>query len=106
MLPGGSRKTNRHHSVTFLDCINVNTEQTFYVLDCMIWKDFSLYDCDTECRRYMLQSHMDENEQLGIKSNVNPWIFKMLPSFPCDPDSLHTALMSKVTRDKFRLDLT
>ena len=71
----------------------------------MIWKDFSLYDCDTECRRFMLQSHLDENDQLGIKSNVNPWIFKMLPSFPCDPDSLHTALMSKVTRDKFRLDL-
>ena len=106
MLPGGSRKTNRHHSVTFLDCINVNTEQTFYVLDCMIWKDFSLYDCDTECRRFMLQSHLDENDQLGIKSNVNPWIFKMLPSFPCDPDSLHTALMSKVTRDRFRFNLT
>jgi len=104
LLPGGSRKTNRHHSVTFLDCINVNTEQTFYVLDCMIWKDFSLYDCDTECRRFMLQSHLDENDQLGIKSNINPWIFKMLPSFPCDPDSLHTALMSKLSFDPNPLD--
>ena len=82
--------------MTFLDCISVSTEQTYYVLDVMIWKDFSLYDCDTECRRFMLKSHMDENEQLGVKSRINPYIFKMLPSFPCDPESLHSTLTSEV----------
>ena len=39
---------------------------------------------------------MDENEQLGVKSRINPYIFKMLPSFPCDPESLHSTLTSEV----------
>ena len=71
----------------------------------MILNDNSLYDCDTECRRFMLQSHLDENPQLGIKSKINPWIFKMLPAYPCDPDSLNATLMSKVTRKNDRLNL-
>ena len=82
--------------MTFLDCIHVYAEQTYYVLDAMIWKDFSLYDCDTECRRFMLKSHLDENEKLGLKSRINPYLFKMLPSFSCDSESLHSTLTSKV----------
>ena len=70
----------------------------------MIWNDFSLYDCDTECRRFMLQSHLTENDQLGIKSRINPYLFKMLPSFSCESEKLQTALMSKLSFDPNPLD--
>ena len=81
-------------AVTFLDCIHMPLEQTFYILDVMIWKDFQYYDCDTDCRRFMLRSRLEETPDLALKSRVNPFIFKMLPSYSCDKESLVASLDS------------
>lgn len=81
LLPGGSRKTNKGGNITFLDCIHVQHERTFYILDVMIWNDFSYYDCDTDCRRFILKSKLDENPDLAEKSKMNPFIFRFLPGY-------------------------
>ena len=90
--------------MTFLDCIYVEVESTYYILDFMIWNNYQYYDCDTECRRFLLQSRLDENPQVKEKSNVNPYMFKMLPSYSCDPEVIKTTLMTKLTFDPLPLD--
>ena len=70
----------------------------------MIWNNYQYYDCDTECRRFLLQSRLDENPQVKEKSNVNPYMFKMLPSYSCDPEVIKTTLITKLTFDPLPLD--
>ena len=103
LLPGGNRKRDRD-KITFLDCIYVQVEGTYYVLDVMVWKDFSYYDCDTECRFFMLKSRLDENPELAIKSKINPYIFKALPSYACTPNAMQTALVQDLSFHPLPLD--
>ena len=105
LLPGGNRRNKQHHeAITFLDCIYVEVESTYYILDVMIWKDFSFYDCDTECRRYLATSKISENPGLLQKSRLNPFIFKMLPSFSCDLEEIQKVLLQKLSFDPLALD--
>lgn len=95
LLPGGSRKTDKGGNITFLDCIHVQHERTFYILDVMIWNDFNFYECETDCRRFMLKSRFDETPELAFKSRINPFVFKLLPSYDCD-ETLSETLKSKL----------
>ena len=103
-LPGGNRKPGNREKITFLDCIHVQVEGTYYVLDAMVWKDFSYYDCDTECRFFMLKSRLEENPELAVKSKINPYIFKALPSFSCTPNAMKTALVQDLSFKPLPLD--
>ncbi len=105
-LPGGSRWNRLRHpeAMTFLDCIYVELENTYYVLDLMIWDDFSCYGCDTEFRQFWLASKLSECQDITIKSKVNPFIFKQLPSYPCDRESLSKVLTEPMSFDPLPLD--
>ena len=91
-------------NISFLDCIYVDIESTYYILDVMVWKDFPFYDCDTECRRYIAESKMSETEGLQQKSRINPYIFKILPSFSCDPNKIRETMAKNMTFHPLALD--
>jgi snurportin-1 len=97
LLPGGCRKNAGKYgeAITFLDCIYVQIEATYYVLDVMIWNDFSYYECDTEFRRFWIKSKVSENPELTEKSRINPYMFKELEASPCDSESLKATLLDK-----------
>eukprot|EP00793_Prasinoderma_coloniale_P006325 PRCOL_00001155-RA len=61
-LPGGRRGGGRAPADAFsiLDCVFHEPTQTYFVLDCMCWKGYSLYDCAYEFRRWWLQQKLEE----------------------------------------------
>ncbi|UXI15442.1 E3 ubiquitin-protein ligase Nedd-4 [Sarcoptes scabiei] len=64
LIPGGSRtwieKHNQKSKKSILDCIFVETEQTFYILDVIVWNGCSIFDCDTEFRFYWMHNNIGE----------------------------------------------
>ena len=105
LLPGGNRKfLKSSQAITFLDCIYVDIESTYYILDIMVWKDFSFYDCDTECRRFLAVSKLSENEDLAIKSRLNPYKFKVLPAYSCHKESIERTLSNPMNFHPLALD--
>ncbi|XP_046828729.1 snurportin-1 [Vespa crabro] len=74
VLPGGN--SNEHHSrCTILDCIWMEKEKTYFVLDVLAWSNQSLLNCDTEFRFFWLKSKFQEKKELqegGIFNNTYP----------------------------------
>ena len=103
LLPGGCRRKDRD-AITFLDCIYVQIEATYYILDVMIWRNHSFYDCDTECRFFMLKSKIEETPELAVKSKINPYIFKPLPSYGCSAKSIGDVLGRDLSFNPLPLD--
>lgn len=61
VLPGGGAGERIAGDVnTILDCIFSPTDNTYYVLDIMSWKDYLFYDCSAEFRFYWLRNKMEE----------------------------------------------
>lgn len=51
-LPNGSQYHASGSKPTILDCIYVDHEKTFYILDVICWKGYYLLDCSTEMRYF------------------------------------------------------
>lgn len=71
-LPGGGRGFFKGNSI--LDCIYVDREQTFYVLDLILWNGVSFFGCDTDFRFYWLKTKLEDEVTVspsfsGRKSN-------------------------------------
>nr|POE60497.1 snurportin-1 [Quercus suber] len=47
-------------SYSILDCIFHELDQTYYVLDMVCWREYSLYDCKAEFRFLWLSSKLAE----------------------------------------------
>ncbi|RCH80248.1 hypothetical protein CU097_001913 [Rhizopus azygosporus] len=60
-LPNGSR---HYHGSEYciLDCVYDAVHWTFYVLDIMCWKGYSVADCDTSFRHFWLHTKFASNE--------------------------------------------
>ncbi|KAI1723265.1 snurportin1 domain-containing protein [Ditylenchus destructor] len=93
-LPGGG--PSERAGCTMLDCIMKTN--TLYALDLLIWKDNPYTASDFPCRRFVLQSRLEEMPQtLASKS----YKFVTLPQCPCTVEDM-TQLMK--TEFDFELD--
>merc|ERR1719147_379734 len=94
-LPGGNRNQGRNRNkYTILDCIYSESNGIFYILDMMCWDGFQYYDCDTEFRLAWVQQKFIENQELRVRSRINPYSFQPLPVYQCDKKSIAEALNS------------
>merc|ERR1719150_3184680 len=94
-LPGGNRNQGRNRNkYTILDCIYSESNGIFYILDMMCWDGFQYYDCDTEFRLSWVQQKFIENQELRVRSRINPYSFQPLPVYKCNKESITDALNS------------
>eukprot|EP00092_Neocalanus_flemingeri_P017977 GFUD01019453.1.p1 GENE.GFUD01019453.1~~GFUD01019453.1.p1 ORF type:complete len:411 (-),score=118.70 GFUD01019453.1:792-2024(-) len=94
-LPGGNRNQGRaRNKYTILDCIYSESNGIFYILDMMCWDGYQYYDCDTEFRLSWVQQKFIENQDLRVRSRINPYSFQPLPVYQCKKESIADALNS------------
>ncbi|OTF72379.1 hypothetical protein BLA29_008092 [Euroglyphus maynei] len=92
-IPGGSNGHASHsepHRSTaknsMLDCIWVESERRFYILDVFIWNGCSFYGCDTEFRFFWIHNHIGghQEEMVTNDSRSDTRIpVQTLPYWPC-----------------------
>ena len=108
-LPSGSKKRRNQQKsggdgYSILDCIlqeepppppvsasgrRPAVQRTYWVLDVMCWKGYSLYDCNLHFRSYWLQTKLAE----GMESQQNsPWtVFQPVPRYECTTEGVRQA---------------
>eukprot|EP00698_Gefionella_okellyi_P004743 TRINITY_DN1434_c0_g1_i1.p1 TRINITY_DN1434_c0_g1~~TRINITY_DN1434_c0_g1_i1.p1 ORF type:complete len:421 (+),score=75.01 TRINITY_DN1434_c0_g1_i1:70-1332(+) len=75
-----------------LDCIFHEPDQTYYILDLMVWRSSTImYDSDTECRFHWLYSKLQECPGIAAVSQYNKYPFLPVPRYECTRDGLYTA---------------
>lgn len=90
LIPGGSyRSTIGSRSI--FDCIFVEKEKTFYVLDLIMWKGLDFIDCECECRFFMRNSRLEEIDHIHTIRKGNDYIFKPLKYYLCNKEGLKKA---------------
>lgn len=82
MLPGGSHRYNRGGCC--FDCIYVESEQTFYVLDMLRWRELDFRGIERDCRYFMMNSKLEETHGIGTIKKGNDYKFIPLTSYPCN----------------------
>nr|CAD7443784.1 unnamed protein product [Timema bartmani] len=75
-------------TATVLDCIWSDEDQTYYVLDVLVWGAHPLLDCETEFRFFWLETKFSENPELMRTYAGNKFRFVLLPRYTCSPDKL------------------
>ncbi|XP_018482301.2 LOW QUALITY PROTEIN: uncharacterized protein LOC108853383 [Raphanus sativus] len=93
-LPGGARKkgvSGPAQSYSILDCIFHEADQTYYVIDMVCWRGYSLYECTAEFRFFWLQSKLDETGACDPPSFYHKFRFSVVPFYNCDQSGLHSA---------------
>ncbi|XP_063434512.1 uncharacterized protein LOC134715897 [Mytilus trossulus] len=82
LFPGGNPSNSRGSCI--LDCIYNKSENTFYIIDVMYWKDQSLQDCEADFRYFWLKQRLnDERLWLDKVSKLNEHNFVMVNDVPC-----------------------
>lgn len=98
-LPNGARTRDRASSAqsySILDCIFHELDQTYYVIDMVCWRGYSLYDCTAEFRFFWLNSKLAETGTFDPPSQYHKYRFSLVPMYNCDHSGLHTAYNSGV----------
>lgn len=85
-LPGGNHKCRRSQ-YTIIDCIWVESQKTYYVLDVLAWANHPTMLCEAECRRFLVNSHLSEIEELKeINHEINKYTILPIPHVSCNTD--------------------
>ncbi|XP_057439258.1 uncharacterized protein LOC130731086 [Lotus japonicus] len=97
-LPSGARKkdSGSSQSYSILDCIFHELDQTYYVIDMVCWRDYSLYDCTAEFRFFWLNSKVAESGACDPPSHYHKYRFSLVPVYSCDRDGLYAAYTAPV----------
>ncbi|KAI9079718.1 hypothetical protein K1719_038339 [Acacia pycnantha] len=93
-LPNGSRKrdvSGSAQSYSILDCIFHELDQTYYVIDMVCWRGYSLYDCTAEFRFFWLNSKLAESGACDAPSHYHKYRFSLVPVYNCDHNGLYVA---------------
>ena len=89
-LPNGSRATRcGGMAACELDCIWSETDQAYYVVDVLSWKDHRLTECPAEFRMYWLATKLSETGACEPSSR-NPCKFIALTPLECTPTNLQS----------------
>ncbi|KAK9277806.1 hypothetical protein L1049_027362 [Liquidambar formosana] len=93
-LPSGAKTrdvSGSAQSYCILDCIFHELDQTYYVIDMVCWRGYSLYDCTAEFRFFWLNSKLAETGAFDPPSLYHKYRFSLVPVYNCDQSGLHTA---------------
>ncbi|OIV97067.1 hypothetical protein TanjilG_14612 [Lupinus angustifolius] len=93
-LPNGARRkdaSGSSQSYSILDCIFHEVDQTYYVIDMICWKGYSLCDCTSEFRFFWLNSKLAETGACDPPSYYHKYRFSLVPVYSCDQDGLSAA---------------
>ncbi|XP_011201971.2 snurportin-1 [Bactrocera dorsalis] len=80
LLPGGSGPRGSKMS-TILDCVYSAGEDTFYVLDALVYGNQELVHCEAQFRFFWLRSKFEECPELCVTNSYNKKSFKYLPRY-------------------------
>ncbi|VDM94980.1 unnamed protein product [Thelazia callipaeda] len=81
-LPAGSSSSYGTYAV--LDCIFDQKSFTFYCLDLIAWNGQTFVDSEFDCRLFVLNSRITENENFKEVSKQIPYRFLCLPYCRCE----------------------
>jgi len=95
-LPSGSQKQHYKEEYCILDCIFSPELKTYFVLDLMCWKGYSLYDCGADFRFYWLFTKLEETTANRFSSD-NPFVFLPLPRFDANQTGVRSALQFNIS---------
>lgn len=98
-LPCGARRkdvSGPSHAYCILDCIFHEPDQTYYVIDMLCWRGYSLYDCNSEFRFFWLNSKLGETGAGNPPSAYHKYRFTVVPIYDCTEMGLHTAYTGAV----------
>ncbi|XP_072961428.1 uncharacterized protein [Typha angustifolia] len=99
LLPNGARTKDNSgpaHSYSILDCIFHEPDETYYVIDMVCWRGYSLYDCSAEFRFFWLNSKLTETGACNPPSAYHRYRFSIVPIYDCNPMGLHAAYSGAV----------
>ncbi|XXG78504.1 hypothetical protein AAC387_Pa08g2439 [Persea americana] len=102
-LPNGARTkdvSGPAHVFCILDCIFHEPDQTYYVIDMVCWRGYSLYDCTAEFRFFWLNSKLTETGACNPPSVYHRYRFSIVPIYDCDQNGLHAAYAGAVPYGK------
>ncbi|KAJ6970758.1 snurportin-1 isoform X2 [Populus alba x Populus x berolinensis] len=85
-LPNGAKKRG-----TVLVLISLTLDQTYYVIDMVCWRGYSLYDCAAEFRFFWLNSKLGETGACDPPSFYHKYKFSTVPVYNCDQNGLFSA---------------
>uniref|UniRef100_A0A1I8ER67 Nucleolar protein 6 n=1 Tax=Wuchereria bancrofti TaxID=6293 RepID=A0A1I8ER67_WUCBA len=85
-LPGGNHPCRGTY--TLLDCVFDAKSSTFYCLDMIAWNSLTVADSDFDCRLFMMNSRINENENFHEISKQIPYRFICLPYCRCEHSSM------------------
>ncbi|KAF3775633.1 Snurportin-1 [Nymphaea thermarum] len=69
---------------SILDCVFHEHDQTYYVIDMICWRGYSLYDCTAEFRFFWLNSKLAETGACNPPSFYHKYRFSVVPVYDCD----------------------
>ncbi|KAI3995425.1 hypothetical protein MKX01_006647 [Papaver californicum] len=98
-LPNGSAKIRGDNSESYciLDCIFHEHDRTYYVIDMVCWRGYSLYDCTAEFRFFWLNSKLaEETGACNPPSMYHKYKFSVVPIYECHQMGLQTAYLGTV----------
>ncbi|CAM6102318.1 unnamed protein product [Calypogeia fissa] len=93
-LPNGARTRDVSAASSvfcILDCIFNEPDKTYYVIDLMCWRGYSLYDCSCEFRFFWMNSKLAETNALQLPSAHHRYRFSVVPVYECSTTGLQAA---------------
>jgi len=92
-LPNGSKReiSGPASSYSILDCIFHEPDQTYYIIDMICWRGYSLYDCTAEFRFFWVNSKLTETSAGDPPSTYHRYRFSAVPIFECTLEGLQAA---------------
>ncbi|KAJ3683284.1 hypothetical protein LUZ60_013511 [Juncus effusus] len=93
-LPNGSKSkdvSGPSSSYSILDCIFHEPDETYYVIDMVCWRGYSLYECTSEFRFFWLNSKLSETGANDPPAQHHRYRFSVVPIYECNLTGLQTA---------------
>lgn len=98
-LPNGARTKEvaaGSHVYCILDCIFHEPDKTYYVIDMMCWRGYSLFDCTAEFRFFWMTTKLAETGALGAPSAHHHYQFSVVPVYECNVAALQAVYSGPV----------
>lgn len=80
--------------IVFLDFLQ--PDKTYYVIDMVCWRGYSLYDCTSEFRFFWLNSKLSEMGASDPPSQYHWYRFNIVPIYECNLTGLQAAYSGSV----------
>ncbi|WVZ73214.1 hypothetical protein U9M48_021554 [Paspalum notatum var. saurae] len=92
-LPNGSKRdiSGPASSYSILDCIFHETDETYYIIDMICWRGYSLYDCTAEFRFFWVNSKLRLLVILHQHTIDTDNRFSVVPIYECTLQGLQAA---------------